>query len=278
MLNGNSGTNPSTDFIGTTDNQSLNFRIDNQKAGLLSQSNTAFDYHTLYSNTAGNHNVAIGVAALKANTVGHFNTAFGFNALYSNVNTDDNTAIGGNALYHNIGGGNTALGTDALYSNVTGSGNIAIGKNSDVRNNGSNVIAIGAVASSNEIVLGNNSYTKFFCQATYSATTSFAPNLYVECTGQIMRVTSSARYKEDIDDLEINTSKIYELRPVSFTSKNDKTRHFGLIAEEVAQTIPELANFVREKDVIQGSTSEKLIPDAVQYPMLWSITVQFAYK
>ena len=41
-----------------------------------------------------------------------------------------------------------------------------------------------------------------------------------------------------------------------------------MIAEEVAKSIPELARYAIEKDVIKGSTSEKLIPDGVQYPML----------
>ena len=91
---------------------------------------------------------------------------------------------------------------------------------------------------------------------------------YNTATGEIQRSTSSKRYKKDIVNLEVNTSKIYDLRPVSFTAISDNTRHFGLIAEEVAEVIPELVEYAREKDVIKGSTSEKLIPDAVQYPIL----------
>ena len=68
--------------------------------------------------------------------------------------------------------------------------------------------------------------------------------------------------------MEINSSKVYELRPVSFTSIFDNTRHFGLIAEEVAEVFPQLAEYAPEKNVIKGSTSDKLIPDAVQYPIL----------
>ena len=48
----------------------------------------------------------------------------------------------------------------------------------------------------------------------------------------------------------------------------DDKPYFGLIAEEVAEVIPGLAEFAKEKDAIKGSNSEKLIPDAVQYPML----------
>ena len=40
------------------------------------------------------------------------------------------------------------------------------------------------------------------------------------------------------------------------------------LAEEVAGIIPQLAEYAKEKDVIPGSTSEKLVPDAVQYSLL----------
>src|SRR6516162_8516497 len=41
-LSGNSGTNPSNDFIGTTDNNPLNFRINNMYAGQLHPSGNIF--------------------------------------------------------------------------------------------------------------------------------------------------------------------------------------------------------------------------------------------
>jgi hypothetical protein len=107
-----------------------------------------------------------------------------------------------------------------------------------------------------------------FCQGAYAATTGNSANVYVNSSGQIMRNSSSKRYKKDIKDLEINTSLIYKLRPVSYIGKSDNKPYFGLIAEEVAQVIPELAEFAREKDVVPGSNSDKMIPDAVKYPML----------
>jgi hypothetical protein len=53
-LTGNSGTNPATNFIGTTDGLPLVFKINNQKAGYLgtsSTTNTGFGYQTLNGNT-----------------------------------------------------------------------------------------------------------------------------------------------------------------------------------------------------------------------------------
>jgi hypothetical protein len=118
------------------------------------------------------------------------------------------------------------------------------------------------------MVLGNAAVTQFFSYGAWAAVTSDAANMVVMPTGQILHNSSSRRYKKDIIPIDINTTAIYKLRPVSFNSYTDNHRHFGLIAEEVAEVIPELANFVKEKDVIKGSTSEKMIPDAVQYPLL----------
>ncbi|MEO7445587.1 MAG: tail fiber domain-containing protein, partial [Ferruginibacter sp.] len=119
-----------------------------------------------------------------------------------------------------------------------------------------------------QVRLGNASTFTLFCQGAYASTIASTANLFVNSLGQIMRSTSSARYKKDITNLDINSALIYKLRPVSYNSVSDDSRHFGLIAEEVATVIPELAEYAKEKDVIKGSNSEKLIPDAVQYPLL----------
>src|SRR5690606_5906589 len=70
-LNGNSGTVDGTHFIGTTDNQPLNFRVNNQKAGRIdnTSSTTALGYRALDVNT-GTGNSAFGSNALRVNTTG----------------------------------------------------------------------------------------------------------------------------------------------------------------------------------------------------------------
>jgi hypothetical protein len=92
--------------------------------------------------------------------------------------------------------------------------------------------------------------------------------LCVTATGQIGIPSSSKRYKKDIVPLEINTSLLYKLRPVSFTYKSDNSRAFGLIAEEVEKVIPELVFYRKAKDVIPGSNSDEMIPDGVHYENL----------
>jgi predicted short-subunit dehydrogenase-like oxidoreductase (DUF2520 family) len=127
-LIGNAGTNPSANFIGTTDDNDLVFKRDNIVSGKLTLSNTSFGLNTLALNTTGYNNTAVGSNSLRSNTTGFFNTADGFNSLYSNTSGYYNTAIGYNSLYSNtIGESNVAIGNEALYSNTTGIFNSALG-------------------------------------------------------------------------------------------------------------------------------------------------------
>jgi hypothetical protein len=135
---GNAGTNPANNFVGTTDNSDLTFRVNNQKSGLIQNSptvggppfgNTSFGYLSLANRTDGSGNTAIGHLALNATTWNSFNTAIGFQALAANM-ANSNTAVGHFSLAFNITGtGNTALGTQALGFHKTGDGNVAIGQN-----------------------------------------------------------------------------------------------------------------------------------------------------
>jgi hypothetical protein len=74
--------------------------------------------------------------------------------------------------------------------------------------------------------------------------TSSGTSLAVDANGQIIKGSSSRRYKENITNLEVDSSLIYQLRPVSYEDINDhkeiKTRNVGLIAEEVDGIIPNL--------------------------------------
>ena len=230
-------------------------------------------YQALYSNTTGTKNTANGYQAMYSNTTGSSNVAEGNSALFSNTTGNSNVAIGDQAMYYATGFTNTSIGRWSLFYN-TGDNNTALGFGaffSAVPTSYTNSTAIGnsaSISASNQVKLGNTSVTSFYCQGAYAATTALAANMYVSAAGQIMRSTSSKRYKKDIENIKINTEDIYKLRPVSYISIMDNKPYFGLIAEEVAEIIPGLTEFAKEKDVIKGSDSEKLIPDAVQYPML----------
>ncbi|MCB0428327.1 MAG: hypothetical protein KDD16_13580, partial [Mangrovimonas sp.] len=121
-LIGNTGTNPSTNFIGTTDNQDVIFKRNNRLAGRIgngvSQLRTSFGDNAASSLTSGTSISAFGVNALEENTTGGQNNAFGSAALRFNTSGTGNSAFGNSALIANISGNaNAAFGTQALQSN-----------------------------------------------------------------------------------------------------------------------------------------------------------------
>ncbi len=182
-INGNTGTIDGTNFIGTTDNVPLNFRVNNQKAGRIDNilnnafygfeagnsnsigvyntgigdgslslsdgsKNTALGYHTLFNNKNGDENVSIGSESLLNNATGSQNTSIGVQSLFSNTQGGNNVALGYQSLYsNNLGNNNVAVGDKSLFSNTNGLGNTAIGFSSLGSNtNGYSSTAIGASA------------------------------------------------------------------------------------------------------------------------------------
>jgi hypothetical protein len=173
-IGGNTGIISATNFIGTTDNNALRFRVNNQWSGELNPStsntslglnampatigyqNTAIGTQSLYSNTSGFSNSAYGYQSLYSDTSGHSNTANGTQSLYFNRSGVMNTASGYQSLYFNTtGNSNTASGTFSLYSNTTGSNNTGIGTSSlNANTTGNDNTSIGA-SSLNQSATGN---------------------------------------------------------------------------------------------------------------------------
>lgn len=190
-VNGNSSTVDGTNFLGTTENIPLNFRINNEKSGRISTIQTFFGYRSgnsdaginnagfgndaLYANLTGNNNAAFGPSTLLNNTTGSENVAVGRNALSQNTTASGNTAVGYEASFSNLVNGgnvsvgyqalrsnttdsNTAIGYQALTGNGTGSANTAVGRGtlSAIGNGGSNT-AVGKEAMQNNSSGENNS-------------------------------------------------------------------------------------------------------------------------
>ena len=151
LLSGNSGTDTSTNFIGTTDGKPLVIKVNKTISGIIDNSsngntglgfgiflsnttgrfNTEIGYQALVSNTTGNANTGNGYQALWSNTTGNFNTGNGFQTLISNTTGKNNTATGSYALlYSTTPDDNTANGYAALTNNTTGTQNTAIGSQS----------------------------------------------------------------------------------------------------------------------------------------------------
>ncbi len=169
-LKGNSGTNPATHFIGTTDDKDIIFKRNKVQIGRLAQENISFGEQALQNVTSGNKNVGIGSNALNRNSSGESNTALGHYALNLNSNSF-NTGIGSMALSKVISGdSNTAVGNSSSQNIRTGRMNTSVGHNSLYNGNtGSLNTAIGSYAAYNTAygdlntaigydALNNNSY------------------------------------------------------------------------------------------------------------------------
>ena len=78
---------------------------------------------------------------------------------------------------------------------------------------------------------------------------------------KMVRAASSARFKDNIRDLDIDTSKVWDLQPRSFEWKGDGTTAFGLIAEEVDEIIPGLV-------AKYAHGSDEVMPQSVHYKFL----------
>ena len=81
-------------------------------------------------------------------------------------------------------------------------------------------------------------------------------------TGQLGTAVSSRRYKEDITPMNDLSAWLMKLRPVTFRYKQpmadgSKPLQYGLIAEEVAETMPALAVY---KDGQPETVAYHLLP------------------
>jgi hypothetical protein len=208
----------------------------------------------LSNNTTGYNNTASGGGALGSNTTGGNNTASGAAALGENTTGSENTASGSEALFYNTtGGDNTAAGDAALVNNTTGTNNIAIGIQAafNIPGGNSNNIHIGSQGSANDnaaIRIGTpGTQSSFFAAGIRGATTgnNDAVPVMIDSVGQLGTVSSSRRFKEDIQDMGETSSGLLRLHPVTFRYKqpfNDGSKpvQYGLVAEEVAEVYPDL--------------------------------------
>lgn len=222
-LTGNAGLDENLNFIGTTDDKDLSFKVYNVLSGKISSKsnntswgryglianttgygNTANGFKALHSNTSGNENTAFGLEALGSNTTGFNNTAIGANSLSYNTTGYENTSVGKRSLYNNISGtGNSAIGVSSLFSNTTGRHNIALGNAAlNLNTEGNENIAIGVQA------LYNNS-TGFFntaigANSMLDNTTGYE-NVAIGKSSMIHNQTGSGNTALGVESLYTNT-------------------------------------------------------------------------
>jgi len=224
--------------------------------------NTAVGAFALESNTTGFGNAATGTVALLSNTTGFRNTAMGRRTLVFNTTGTFNTATGANALEDNTTGNyNTASGVCALCSQTTGNLNIALGvgagENLTTENNNIDIANLGVAGDANTIRIGEPTavtepvfgvtlpaHTATFIAGIYGKTASGGTAVYINSSGQLGTLTSSARFKQDIHSMDKASEAILALQPVTFRYKQELDPkgipQFGLVAEQVEKVNPDL--------------------------------------
>jgi hypothetical protein len=217
--------------------------------------NNAMGTNALHSNTTGALNNAVGNFAMQGNTTGYHNNAVGYSALESNTTGSDNDAQGFEALASNTTGNlNIAIGYKAGFSQTSGSQNIYLG-NTGVAGE-SNVIRIG---SSSGVSTQNAAFI-----AGISGNIQTGGTVVVTASGQLGVASSSRRYKQDIEPLGNISERLYDLRPVKFRyikpdEQGQKSVQFGLIAEDVADVLPEVV-YRNAEGKVEGVRYDELTP------------------
>ncbi len=210
-------------------------------------SNTTGIYNTFtggnagYSNTAGNNNTFSGLDAGFFNTTGGANTFVGYYSGNENSTKSFNTFYGAYTGYHNAGTTNLFVGYSAGYNNTTGSNDIYVGNQGP-----------GAGTESNTIRIGDPSaQSAAYMAGIYGTTSSDGVPVYINFNGQLGTSPSSLRFKEQVHDMGDSSSKLFQLRPVTFFYKPqyDDGSHqlqYGLIAEEVAKVYPDMVAYDKD--------------------------------
>ena len=216
--------------------------------------NTAVGVDVLFNNTAGG-NTGIGTHALRQNTTGFQNTALGDSALTTNAEGSFKTAIGASALTVNTGDGNTACGNVALFFN-TGSNNTALangaGTNLTFGDNNIDIgyIVGGVAGESNTIRIGNSDITNTFISGISGTNSPGGVAVFCNSDGKLGVISSSARFKEDINQWAKRAKLFSRLNRSAFVIRRRSiprvSRKFGLIAEEVEKVNPDL--IIRDRE------------------------------
>ena len=213
--------------------------------------NTAVGDGALEYTTRGIANTALGDAALNLNTMGRENVAIGFASMSYNRSGGENVGIGNYALGFSDGSRNVGIGYGA-FSRANGSDNIVIGHGAGRglpagATSFNNIIigSAGVAGDNNTIRIGEPGHVSTSIAGIFNQTSASGVPVYINAFGKLGTVTSSIRYKTELASVEEDARRLHDLKPLRFVYKpeyDDGSRQvqFGLIAEEVATTFPEL--------------------------------------
>lgn len=244
-----------TGDVGSVSGHSLNLNATDGSGSTVKFSGSG---STMSLNMSNASNTAIGIGAGNVN-MGSSNTVLGEGAAGAmNPAANSNSVVGQAALYTLTGGSyNCAFGASALPSLTNGSSNVAIGQLAGSALTGieSGNIYLGANVAGTQGESGvlriGQGLSAAYIDAIVGTGVSGSPVL-VSAIGQLGVAVSSSKYKDNIKDIDpLVSSKILDLRPVTFNYKKSELRneiHYGLIAEEVEEIIPNLVIYDKNNE------------------------------
>jgi hypothetical protein len=163
-------------------------------------------------------------------------------------------------LNNHTGGSNIAIGVQALANNDSGSGNIVLGNVSGTAiTTASNVICIGNLSADN---VGNHTYIGNINSTTVSGggTDTVTVDL---TTGLLGHLSSSRRYKEEIQPMDSASETLYQLKPVTYRYKKEidasQSLDYGLVAEDVLRSILVWQSAMREVELRACATQQSTL-------------------
>jgi hypothetical protein len=122
-IKGNSGTNPATHFLGTTNDNDIVFKLEGIDYGRIGLRNTSLgDSSFGYFGFGGVDNTSLGNVSMVSLTNGTGNSALGPQIMGPVKTGNNNTGIGRQALYKHVSGNEcVAIGLGSSDNNITGS-------------------------------------------------------------------------------------------------------------------------------------------------------------
>ncbi len=145
----------------------------------------------------------------------------------------------------------TSGNTGALVMEITAAGNVEMTGNLNLTS------ATSTITGGAQLNLEAGA-TGIYSTTIRDDTGSLTPNMYIHfSTGRMWRDTSALKYKANVEDLELDSSLIYQLRPVSFDNihkdtkghPNEGQRLIGLVADEIETIYPELINYGENNEI-----------------------------
>jgi hypothetical protein len=261
-----------------TGNENVSFGIYSLAFNISGSSNTAIGSYAGYNGSSGAGNVFIGYQA------GYNET--GSNKLYI-ANTQTNPPL----IYGDFSAKSIGFGTISPFS-PGATGNVvqltaseypqylleasSASLNNKVwrfiaRYDGSAQIqTLNDAYSSEQTIIGMLRDGSVFMPSVYNITVGATNrDLYIDNTGKLGYLSSSAKYKTNINEME-NVEWLYLLKPVNYNYISDDTRRkeYGLIAEDVEKVNPHFVSYN-----ISGSV-ETVSYSALITPMLKAIQDQ----